>query len=58
MSRKIEDLQKQINELKVEQEKMKIDHINKNTDEIISKLRNIDNSNKTDITIRESASHS
>jgi hypothetical protein len=58
MSRKIEDLQKQINELKVEQEKMKIDHINKNTDEIISKLRNIDNSNKTDITIRELASHS
>ncbi len=35
---------------------MKIDHINKNTYEIISKLRNIDNTKKNDETIRESAS--
>ena len=56
MREKIEDLQTQINELKAEQEKMKIDHINKNTDEIISKLRNIDNTKKTHEIIRESAS--
>ncbi len=56
MREKMEELQKQITELKSEQEKMKIDHINKNTDEIISKLRNIDNTKKNDETIRESAS--